>query len=86
MCAVRYHRTKRPLKLDEVTVPTAGQGQVVVQAKAAGLCHIELHFLSGLLNLGVHPVTLGHEVSPWGGWSWYPSQTGATQRRSVQDS
>jgi propanol-preferring alcohol dehydrogenase len=35
---------------------------VVVQVKAAGLCHTELHFVSGLLDLGVQPVTLGHEV------------------------
>jgi propanol-preferring alcohol dehydrogenase len=35
---------------------------VVVEVKAAGLCHTELHFLSGLLDLGVRPVTLGHEV------------------------
>jgi propanol-preferring alcohol dehydrogenase len=26
------------------------------------MCHTELHFLSGLLDLGVAPMTLGHEV------------------------
>ncbi len=62
MRAVRYHGPKQPLKLEEVPAPTAGPGEVVVQVKAAGLCHTELHFLSGLLNLGVQPVTLGHEV------------------------
>ena len=62
MRAVRYHGPKQPLKLEEVPAPTAGPGEVVVQVKAAGLCHTELHFLSGLLNLGVKPVTLGHEV------------------------
>lgn len=62
MRAVRYHGPKQPLKLEEVPAPTAGPGQVIVQVKAAGLCHTELHFLSGLLNLGVQPVTLGHEV------------------------
>jgi propanol-preferring alcohol dehydrogenase len=35
---------------------------VLVRVAAAGICHTELHFLSGLLNLGVAPLTLGHEV------------------------
>jgi propanol-preferring alcohol dehydrogenase len=26
------------------------------------MCHTELHFLSGLLNLGIAPLTLGHEI------------------------
>lgn len=62
MRAVRYHGPKQPLKLEDVPAPTPEPGQVVVQVKAAGLCHTELHFLSGLLDLGVRPVTLGHEV------------------------
>jgi D-arabinose 1-dehydrogenase-like Zn-dependent alcohol dehydrogenase len=28
----------------------------------AGVCHTELHFLTGLLNLGIAPLTLGHEI------------------------
>jgi propanol-preferring alcohol dehydrogenase len=35
---------------------------VLVRVTAAGLCHTELHFLSGLLDLGVAPLTLGHEI------------------------
>lgn len=62
MRAVRYHGPKQPLRLEEVPLPTPEPGQVVVQVKAAGLCHTDLHFLSGLLDLGVRPVTLGHEV------------------------
>lgn len=62
MRAVRYYGPKQPLRLEEVPAPTPELGQVVVEVKAAGLCHTELHFLSGLLDLGVRPVTLGHEV------------------------
>lgn len=62
MRAVRYHGPKQPLQFEEVPLPTPEPGQVVVQVKAAGLCHTELHFVSGLLDLGVQPVTLGHEV------------------------
>jgi propanol-preferring alcohol dehydrogenase len=62
MRAVRYHGPKQPLKLETVPNPVAGPGDVVVRVTAAGLCHTELHFVSGLLNLGIAPLTLGHEV------------------------
>jgi alcohol dehydrogenase, propanol-preferring len=35
---------------------------VLVRVTAAGVCHTELHFVSGLLDLGVAPMTLGHEI------------------------
>lgn len=40
--------------------PTSGE--VLVRVTASGMCHTELHFKSGLLDLGVSPVTMGHEV------------------------
>ncbi|HYG68726.1 MAG TPA: zinc-binding dehydrogenase [Anaeromyxobacteraceae bacterium] len=62
MRAIRYHGPKQPLRLEDVPPPEPGEGDVLVRVTAAGLCHTELHFLSGLLNLGVAPVTLGHEI------------------------
>lgn len=62
MRAIRYHGPKKPLILEDVPAPAPGRGEIVVKVGAAGICHTELHFLSGLLNLGVAPVTLGHEV------------------------
>jgi propanol-preferring alcohol dehydrogenase len=62
MRALRYHGPKQPLRLDEVPSPQPGPGEVVVRVTAAGLCHTDLHFVSGLLNLGVAPLTLGHEI------------------------
>jgi len=62
MRAVRYHGPRRPLELEDIPAREPGPGEVVVRMAAAGLCHTELHFLSGLLDLGVHPITLGHEV------------------------
>jgi propanol-preferring alcohol dehydrogenase len=62
MRAIRYHGPKQPLRLEQVPAPTPAEGEVVVRVSAAGVCHTELHFLSGLLDLGVHPLTLGHEV------------------------
>lgn len=62
MRAVRYHGPKQALTLEDVPRPDPGPGEVLVRVTAAGVCHTELHFLSGLLNLGVAPLTLGHEV------------------------
>lgn len=62
MRAVRYHGPKQPLRLEDVPRPDPGPGEVLVRVAAAGVCHTELHFLSGLLDLGVAPLTLGHEV------------------------
>ena len=62
MRAVRYHGPKLPLRLEVVPQPDPGPGEVLVKVTAAGICHTELHFLSGLLNLGINPLTLGHEV------------------------
>lgn len=61
MRAVRYHGPRRPLRLEDVPRPRAGPGEVLVRVTAAGICHTDLHFVSGLLDLGVAPLTLGHE-------------------------
>jgi propanol-preferring alcohol dehydrogenase len=44
-------------------MPEPGPGEVRVRVEAAGVCHTELHFESGLLNLGIAPVTMGHEIA-----------------------
>ncbi len=62
MRALRYHGPRKPLRLEDVPTPEPGPGEVVVRVRAAGICHTELHFLSGLLDLGVAPLTLGHEI------------------------
>lgn len=62
MKAVRYTGPRKPLELQEVPRREPGPGEVLIRVTAAGMCHTELHFASGLLDLGVAPVTLGHEV------------------------
>jgi Zn-dependent alcohol dehydrogenases len=63
MRAARFYGPGRPLVIEDVPRPRPGPGEVVVKVKAAGVCHTELHFLEGVLNLGVVPVTLGHEIA-----------------------
>jgi len=61
--AIRYHGPNLPLRLEDIPKPVPGPGEVLVKIGASGVCHTELHFLSGLLNLGVAPMTLGHEIA-----------------------
>lgn len=62
MPAARYHGPGPALHMDTVPVPSIGPGEVLVRVTHAGVCRTELHFLSGLLNLGIAPLTLGHEI------------------------
>lgn len=62
MLAARYHGPRKPLALERVPVPAPGPGEALVRVRAAGVCRTELHFLDGLLDLGVAPITLGHEI------------------------
>ena len=62
MQAARYHGPAPSLRLETIPVPELGPGDVLVRTTHAGVCRTELHFLSGLLNLGIAPLTLGHEI------------------------
>jgi len=62
MRAVRYTGAHQPFELQDVPRRDPAHGEVLVRVTAAGVCHTELHFRSGLLDLGVAPVTMGHEV------------------------
>ncbi|ABW02542.1 zinc-binding dehydrogenase [Caldivirga maquilingensis] len=63
MRAARFHESGKPLTIEEVPKPAPGPGEVIVKVMAAGVCHTELHFIDGVLNLGVAPITLGHEIA-----------------------
>jgi len=60
----RFYGTNKPLQLEEVPEPEAGPGEVVVDVKAAGLCHSDVSALddAGWMPLFPRlPVTMGHE-------------------------
>jgi alcohol dehydrogenase, propanol-preferring len=62
----RFHGTGQPLTLEEVEVPHAGPGEVVVDIKAAGLCHSDVGALNDpqwMTSFPRIPMTLGHENS-----------------------
>lgn len=63
MRAAKYHGPHRPLRLETVEVRPPAAGEALVRIKAAGVCRTDLHFLSGVLDLGISPLTLGHEIA-----------------------
>lgn len=66
MKAWQFTKTHEPLVLNEIDEPVAGPGEVVLDVKAAGLCHSDVGVLEDegwLALLPVLPVTMGHEVA-----------------------
>lgn len=66
MEAWQFTNTGEPLVLTTVAEPTAAPGQVVVDVKAAGLCHSDVGLMEdeGWLSLlAKRPITIGHEVA-----------------------
>jgi 2-desacetyl-2-hydroxyethyl bacteriochlorophyllide A dehydrogenase len=63
MRAVRLVEQKKPVALQQIDVPRPGGSDVLVQVKAAGICHSDSHYRSGVTKTGPLPVTLGHEVA-----------------------
>lgn len=64
MKAWQFTGTDKPLQLNEVEEPHAGPGQVVVDVKAAGVCHSDVTALDdpGWMPLfPILPRTMGHE-------------------------
>jgi propanol-preferring alcohol dehydrogenase len=63
MKALQLIQPGEPLQLREVTMPEVGLLDVLVEVKAAGICHSDAHYRSGLSRVEPLPMTLGHEVS-----------------------
>jgi 2-desacetyl-2-hydroxyethyl bacteriochlorophyllide A dehydrogenase len=63
MRAIRMFEQKQPLKMQEIEVPRLDTKDVLIRVKAAGICHSDAHYRSGVTRVGSMPVTLGHEVA-----------------------
>lgn len=63
MKAVQMIEPGKPLELREVPMPVVGAMDVLVQVRAAGICHSDAHYRSGLSPVEPLPLTLGHEVA-----------------------
>jgi len=59
-----FHGPGKPLELTEVPDPEPGDGEVVVDIKATGLCHSDVSALDDpawAVNCSFTPIVLGHE-------------------------
>ena len=65
MKAWQFTKTHKPLELVDYPEPKAGNGEVVVDIKASGLCHTDVTILDdpGWMQLIKAPVILGHECA-----------------------
>jgi alcohol dehydrogenase, propanol-preferring len=50
------------LRLVDLPVPAAGEGQVVVRVHACGVCRTDLHIVDGELSATRLPIIPGHEI------------------------
>lgn len=60
MKAMVMHETGAPLVLEELELDQPGPGEVRVRIEAAGVCHSDVHYISGGLAART-PIVLGHE-------------------------
>jgi propanol-preferring alcohol dehydrogenase len=65
MRAWHFTGTHKPIERVEIDEPTAGPGKVVIDVKAAGLCHSDVGILEDekWLQMMVVPVVPGHETA-----------------------
>jgi propanol-preferring alcohol dehydrogenase len=63
MRAIRLVELGKPVVMQEIDVPRVGPDDVLVRVEAAGICHSDAHYRSGVTRTGPLPVTLGHEVA-----------------------
>jgi len=63
MKAVRLVEVNAPLRMQEIPVPAVGSRDVLVRVRAAGICHSDAHYRSGLSPVKPLPMTLGHEIA-----------------------
>lgn len=63
MKAIRLIKPGSSLELQEVEVPLPGLHDVLIRIEAAGICHSDAHYRSGVSTVDPLPLTLGHEVA-----------------------
>lgn len=60
--AAVLHEAGSPLRIETVTAPDLRPKEVLVQVRAAGLCHTDLEVIQGQLRYPM-PIILGHEAA-----------------------
>src|SRR5262249_20817200 len=67
MKAAVLHELKKPLAMEEVERPKPGDGEVLIQVEACGVCHSDLSIIDGEWKqcggITKIPLVPGHEVA-----------------------
>lgn len=63
MRAARLHQVRDKLRVDSIDAPEVGAQDVLVDVRAAGICHSDLHYRNGVSPVGKLPIVLGHEIA-----------------------
>lgn len=81
MRAMRLHAVGGPLRLEEPPDSVAGEGELLLEVEACGVCRTDLHILDGEVAAPRYPLTPGHQIVarvageglrvgvPWLGWA-----------------
>ncbi|MEM8957892.1 MAG: zinc-dependent alcohol dehydrogenase family protein [Pseudomonadota bacterium] len=62
MRAMVFHGSGQPLALTERADPVPGQGEVLIEIEACGVCRTDLHIVDGELTEPALPLVPGHEI------------------------
>ena len=62
MKAAVLHKAGAPLVVEELDKPQPGPGEILIQVKACGVCHTDVHLAAGEWRLPKLPLVLGHEA------------------------
>lgn len=63
MKAVQMMAVNQPVQMVDIPIPEIGPNDVLVRVKAAGVCHSDVHYVTGKSPVHPLPLTLGHEVA-----------------------
>ena len=63
MRAMRLVQVGKPLEQADIPTPQIGSSDVLIRVAAAGICHSDAHYRTGISKIDSLPVTLGHEVA-----------------------
>jgi len=63
MKAARLHGIRRMLSIDSIPIPRLESNDVLVDIRAAGICHSDLNYRDGVSPIARFPLTLGHEIA-----------------------
>lgn len=62
MKAALLRQTGAPLTIEDIEKPRPGAGEILIKVRACGVCHTDLHLMSGEWRLPKLPLTMGHEA------------------------